>query len=363
MFDATGIEDTATWDSDAFEDAAVVPPEDLVEPPDVEAPVPDVPVPGPDVPSPEPCAWPDCPFEVAAFPFHHEFDTTGSPVTAFAAYGCAPEIDESGPEVVYAVTVPAPGTLLATVTDGAGIDVDVHLLASLDPADCLARADVGLSVSVVPGTYVLVVDTWGSTDGPLAGAYSLDVRFVPQTSLCAMKDEWLARIGTDELLHMPATGKVVMEAHLVTVEEAEAGVFPSGWPTSFTDHIEGHWSLSEATTGFALPRSEPWAPCCEPSNEYGQGSTKKPPMEAETWYVNMRWKKAPAAGTRYLVFDGRTGLAVVAAAGYENGPGDVSRIGGAAEEVHLWLGTEHLSTLTFTELLDQTLAYGPIVCD
>jgi hypothetical protein len=57
-----------------------------------------------------------------------------------------------------------------------------------------------------------------------------------------------------------------------------------------------------------------------------------------------------------------TGQAVVAAAGYENGPGDTSRVGGACEEIHHYLGTNHLGTLTFGQAVDQTLPYGPINC-
>jgi len=76
----------------------------------------------------------------------------------------------------------------------------------------------------------------------------------------------------------------------------------------------------------------------------------------------MRWAEAPARGQRYIVFNGLSGKAVVAAAGYENGPGDLSRIGGACEEIHHHLGSEHLSVLTFGVALDQALPYGPISC-
>ena len=58
-----------------------------------------------------------------------------------------------------------------------------------------------------------------------------------------------------------------------------------------------------------------------------------------------------------------TGKAVVAAAGYETGPGDGTKIGGAVYEVHKKLGTGHNSVLTFGEMKIQDYEYGPIDCE
>ncbi len=76
----------------------------------------------------------------------------------------------------------------------------------------------------------------------------------------------------------------------------------------------------------------------------------------------MRWATAPTRGERYIVFEPVSGKAVVGAAGYENGPGDLTRVGGASEEIHLYMGTEHLSPMTFGGALDQTHPWGPIEC-
>jgi len=112
-----------------------------------------------------------------------------------------------------------------------------------------------------------------------------------------------------------------------------------------------------------MDRNKPWCPCCEPSNEYGQGSTSKPPVEAETFYINMRWASGEVTrGEKYIVFNAINGKAIVAAAGYENGPGDLTRIGGASEEIHHYLETSHLSTFTFASAINQNLSYGPIEC-
>ena len=49
------------------------------------------------------------------------------------------------------------------------------------------------------------------------------------------------------------------------VIELGVRLIPTGWPTSFTDHIEDHYAISEAASGYVVDRTEPWAPCCEPS--------------------------------------------------------------------------------------------------
>jgi hypothetical protein len=55
--------------------------------------------------------------------------------------------------------------------------------------------------------------------------------------------------------------------------------------------------------------------------------------------------------------------AVVVAAGYETGPGNLERIGGTPEESHFYMGTHHLDTLQLGIATDQSLPYGPRTCD
>jgi hypothetical protein len=299
---------------------------------------------------------------VDGLPFEHSADTSESDLGAFDSYGCAPGVGEAGPEVVYVLELTTPGVLVAMLDDGGevGADIDIHLLSDLDPDACLARAHIGFSRHLAPGRYFLVADSWSDAGGQAyPGPYTLYLRLVPDASRCAMLFAPIRRIGDDAPLTMPATGPVVREAHLVTDEEFIDG----SWPQSTTDGIQQHYDLSQAATGYVMDRSEPWCPCCEPSNEYGQGSSSRPPPEAEAFYLCMRWAEAPPRGQRYIVFDGRSGKAVVAAAGYENGPGDLGNIGGACEEIHHHLGSTHLSVLTFGVAVDQTLPYGPIDCN
>lgn len=304
------------------------------------------------------------PIPITSFPFVDENNTAMSQERYLARYSCAEMTSEGGPEVYYVITAPGPGLLQARIDDMPGdmVDVDLHLLGSLDGGDCLARGDVTASTTLpAAGTYYLVADTWVDGSGmELPGHYRLEVTFSEMaTGRCDVREEDILLRNRTEPLRLPATGPVVLEAHLVTDEET----FPaSGWPQSFTDGIERHYELSQARTGYVMTRGEPWAPAGEGGSMYGQGSSSKPPVDAEAWYVNMYWTTRPANGTRMIVTNPANGRSVVAAAGYETGPGANTAIGGVAEEVHHYLGTVHRSDLTLGFAVDQTLPFGPISC-
>jgi hypothetical protein len=152
----------------------------------------------------------------------------------------------------------------------------------------------------------------------------------------------------------------VKEAHLVTTEDG----FGDGWPSSFTEGIDAHYDNAVAATGYAMTRTEPWAPAGEGGSEYGQGSTgAKVPVVDETWYVNLYWRDRPPGGTRMIIRNPVSGAAVVASAGWETGPGDPAHVAGVTEEVHDALGTGHLDDLEVGFAVDPALPLGPIDCD
>ncbi|MFH2006635.1 MAG: hypothetical protein ABI333_08630 [bacterium] len=309
-----------------------------------------------------PDAGPDCPADIICvdtFPYHDENDTSASPRDGFDAYDCMPGVDEGGPEIVYQVTIPSDGFLSAAVPDDVpGVDIDLHLLGSLDPADCIDRGNYDVGAHLTAGTYYLVADSWvDSGDVPLSGPYSLDIGFLaPPPGDCAMTDDVVPRLwGPDAVL--PGTGPMVLEAHLVTVEDD----FGGAWPTTITDGIPEHYATSYGLSGLVMSRDQPWCP--QESSEFGQGATGAPvPGEGEAWYINMLWADRPAGGTRMIVQLPGGGPAVVAAAGYETGPGDTNDLAGVTEEIHFYLGTGHLDDMTIGFAADQTLPLGPIRC-
>ena len=314
------------------------------------------------------------------FPFVRTGDTRTSQRDTWDRYACAPDSDESGPEDVFAFEVAHMGILRATLDDVAGdaVDLDVHLLSGSGPESCVRRDNVALAWVVRPGTWTLAVDTWVGSDGvPRAGPYRLEVTFVPlDVGRCAVDDVaqrmfWSAcgpgpnaldcsDDGTTRTLRVPSIGPVVGEAHLVTVDETFPG---DGWPTALRDQIDRHYQLSQAATGYTMARAEPWAPEGEGGSHWGGGATgQKLPVLDEAWYVNMYWRERPARGRRMLVVEPWSGRAVVAAGGWETGPGSNTAIGGAVEEIHNHLGTSHREDLVMGFLTDDTLPLGPISC-
>ncbi len=298
---------------------------------------------------------------VTTFPFGEDRDTSTEPAGKLDSYSCKATVDESGPEVVYRVAVPEAGFLSAAVEEASGVDVDVHILSAVDASACLDRGNYHARAHVDPGEYYVVIDTFVDNGDPQSGAFHVDIGFLPYSvGPCDMQVGEMPRVGDNgNHLAMPASGPVVMEAHLVTQEE------PAPYPSSSTDELSAHYELSQERTGLVMHRTEVWAPL-EGGSFYGCGigSPDDFPVEHEGWYVNMYWTSSarPAKGTRMIMKDPNSQHAVVVAAGYETGPGDLSSIGGTGEETHFVLGTAHHSTLTLGIATDQALPFGPRLC-
>ncbi len=344
--------------------------------------------PAPDTTPPTDTAPPGCPLGhacnphiIATTPYSASHDTAQSTSSEVDSYSCAPSTNESGPEIFYRLDLTEVSVVTATINEvpGDGIDVDVHVTTATDGSGCIIRDNDLVRRVLRPGTYYIIVDSWVNGAGASQqGAYTLDVDIDTLGSgNCAMGindqpmfwtacadgvDCYMAPVeGTNRgHLRMPTYGAVVKEAHLVTIGES----FANTWPSSGTDGIPNHYALSQAESGYVMNRTEPWAPAGEGGSLWGQGSTgAKIPRDAEAWYVNMYWRYRPDAGTRLIIFNPANGKAVVAAGGYETGPGSNARIGGVAEEVHHHLGTNHLSELVIGFATDQSLTYGPITCN
>jgi MYXO-CTERM domain-containing protein len=109
----------------------------------------------------DPSFLPENPFAVAG-------STVGAP-SEIDGYDCAPGVDESGGERVFAIEVPAAGKLTAWVEGDDGVvDVDVHLVvgASLDAgllSGCVARGNTIAEADVPAGVALVVVDSFEGT--------------------------------------------------------------------------------------------------------------------------------------------------------------------------------------------------------
>lgn len=127
----------------------------------------------------EPDGTHSCPYRITSFPYQASGDTTFSTASKFDLYNCS-SADESGPEVVWVFTTQTHGIVTATVDDipgDAGPDVDVHILMADDANACLGRGNVTVSVTIPPGRYFVVVDTFVKNGKPLSGPFVLNVDF------------------------------------------------------------------------------------------------------------------------------------------------------------------------------------------
>lgn len=116
------------------------------------------------------------PRDILAFPFEDFRWTAGAASDLIDSYSCAPDTDESGPEMLYRFVAATSGTLHVVVGDDSGVDVDVHVLTAPSGDACLARHDSEVSVEVGPGEVWIALDTYvGSREFP--GPYVLNATF------------------------------------------------------------------------------------------------------------------------------------------------------------------------------------------
>ena len=116
------------------------------------------------------------PIVIDHLPFSDLRDPRALDQRSLDAYpGCNATQNETGPELVYLLDLTESTAIRATLIDGAGVDMDVHLLAAVDGGSCIARADQGIATSLDAGTYFIVVDTFVSAGGEQAGEYLLTV--------------------------------------------------------------------------------------------------------------------------------------------------------------------------------------------
>jgi hypothetical protein len=140
----------------------------------------------------------EAPIAIEQFPFSDANDTRTAPSNWFNRYACAPDLAEYGRERVYTLSVCQSGRLEVRVTDGASVDVDLHLLSAPREDACIARADAAIAQSIAPGEYWIVADTFVSSYVPQAGAYALSVDFVPDDASGGCRTSEICRAGRCE---------------------------------------------------------------------------------------------------------------------------------------------------------------------
>ena len=153
------------------------------------------------------------PIEITAFPYTDHRWTAGAASDVIDAYDCAPDIDESGPEMLYYFSVSSEGSLHATVSDDSDIDIDLHVMTATDGTGCLARDDSEVELTLPPGEYWLSLDTYvGSREFPgpylLSATFSGELGPVPDGGDCCQGEDGVST-GPDDGYLVDQPGVVV----------------------------------------------------------------------------------------------------------------------------------------------------------
>jgi hypothetical protein len=172
------------------------------------------------------------PVVIDALPYALRSSTADSASSELDAYApCAPGTDESGPEVVFELTLSEETRLTAWIEgDGGGVDIDVHILDDLSAAGavaqtCLSRGNRVAEALLVPGTHYVVVDSYAGA--AQAGEFVLRVDGVGPswiTRTLANGVTWRARRHVDPLFGAQLEHLLLVDTSLpgVRVEAADA---------------------------------------------------------------------------------------------------------------------------------------------
>ncbi len=130
--------------------------------------------------------------------YRHGRDTSEALSDRFDVYPGSESLDESGPEYVYMTRVDQPVQLDAWIAfpEPDGVDIDLHLLSSVEPLTVIERGHFEAGGLLDPGVYYLVLDTFVSSGEAQSGPYDLTVRLTA----------WHAGTVTDPIPVEPGQG-------------------------------------------------------------------------------------------------------------------------------------------------------------
>jgi len=125
------------------------------------------------------------PIVIDSFPFFNSVNTRNMFSLEIDTYSIKPDVNETGPEVIYEFTIDTPGTIDISVTDiqSEDIDNDIHLLSGLNidgdkmATQALARDDHNIIMHIDTGTYYIVVDSFSSSGNDRPGEFTMSASF------------------------------------------------------------------------------------------------------------------------------------------------------------------------------------------
>jgi len=190
----------------------------------------------------------------------------------------------------------------------------------------------------------------------------------------------------NRIVHLPATGKFVLESHLATtadvfpidVNSTKPRLFPKstfaigkrkiGSDEGIKQHLDREWieyrkffpkvSLKEL---FDNTYVKQWTPAEGGSPGQGSVGNTRPSVSEELWIANMFWSShgKPKLGTKFLMT--AHGKRVVVVMGYETGPEGREFLGGAQGAIFKALGMKNHDVAEIACLRDQSVPVGPVI--
>jgi len=190
----------------------------------------------------------------------------------------------------------------------------------------------------------------------------------------------------NRIVHLPATGKFVLESHLATtadlfpadVNNTKPRLFPKstfvigkrkiGSDEGIKQHLDREWieyrkffpkvSFKEL---FDNTYVKQWTPAEGGSPGQGSVGNTRPSVSEELWIANMFWSThgKPKPGTKFLMT--AHGKRVVVVMGYETGPEGREFLGGAQGTIFKALGMKNHDIAEIACLRDQSVPAGPVI--
>lgn len=115
--------------------------------------------------------------------YYYAGDTSKSTSKVIDTYPGWANLSESGPEYFYVIQITKRSNInIYLDAEPEGVDVDIHLLSSVEPVSLVARADASISQIIEPGTYWITADTYVKDGVVKAGKYGMNIVVSPDAA-------------------------------------------------------------------------------------------------------------------------------------------------------------------------------------
>lgn len=163
-------------------------------------------------------------------------------------YGCKPEWDETGPELVYRLELGRSQLLSASFLTTT-VDLDLFLMPSAYPDSCLQAGDNYLSQQIEPGVYFVVVDGYRGVAGDFALRIEcpLALQATPTVTSTPSPTPTITQTPTRGPTATPTPTREPLHVHLPLVLHSLPTQPLATATVSFQQDIDGYQGASDTT--------------------------------------------------------------------------------------------------------------------